>query len=317
MSKLTTDEKILKVTVDGEGFVWTLNGDGTPQATKKDTVEFLKSWMVDANETVRIVGTPINAKLTLDLFEMRLRGVFESLQVCSPMCCENAEERKDPAILLHSMRTYNRPPSLGGWHEFDLKDTPSYILAQHFRTQDSLTPEMQGVLRNHPAYDAVAFATELDEESLARLFGFLIDPRWYVDPNDPDRTSRYEQFLCLNPKSVAQANHQDATWRTNRCRLVQDCWKKRHNPQATEKSLYPRLFIWRVWLSQGGNFKGDLAASKHLAHFVRQAWAQAMYNGPLSDRLFVPKYFFFCEDEHKAYEDYLAQLKLKRSNTDG
>ena len=314
MAEAIVDEKTLKVTLDNDGLVWVLNGDGIPQPTKCDTEAFLKSWRIEANERIRLPGTAQNAKLIVELYEQRLRGAFDSLQVCSPLCCESADERKDPAVVLLSMRQFSPAKSLGGWHEFGLKDLPSYMMAAHFFKHDDATPETLMLLRGHPAYSALSFAACLDEQAIARLIGTVIDPRWYVDPNDPDRNSRYEQFLCLNPKSVSQANHQDATWRTHKYRLVQDCWQIQEPEKELLKCPAPRLFIWRAFYQAGCNIKGDLTASKHFAHFVRQVWTQAVYNGPGPERLFVPKYFFFRDDEVKAYEEYMAEQKLKQKD---
>jgi hypothetical protein len=310
MAKATThtDLDTLKLTVDERGHVWYLRGDSMPRNSGYDVTSFLKSKFLEESKNIRVVGISANSELLHCLYEKRLQGEIESLQVCSPLCCESAEDRKDPQLLLFRMRSYNLPSSLGGWHEFGIKDYPNYLLAEHFNRQPEATDYVRRVVTAHAAWPALSFIESLDVDVCAKLLALLIDPRWYIDTDtDPNRGSRMEQFLGLNPRTQASLARSELNWRSRRCKLVLDCWKTVSQSKLTISS--PRNFLWRAWASKGGGDRGDLIASKLFISFLRLTWTQAMCDGPQADRLFVPKFFFAREDECRAYEEHIKKFK--------
>lgn len=299
------DTEFLKVTVDDQGVVWCLSGDQMPRCSGLRVPQFLESSVLGPDVSVRMVGSAANAELLIDLFERKLRGGLHGLQVCSPLCCESAAERKDPELLLYSMRSFGLPPSLGGWHEFDIKDYYSYALASHFHRALAAGEYTRKLLGGHPVWPALSFIAGLDIDACARLLATVIDPRWYIDASgDPNRGSKLEQYLGLNPKTQANLDRGNSP-QQSRCRLVLACWKT----EDPKKPIGPRFFLWRAWAARGGGTKGDLVASKLFIAYLRQVWAQAVCNGPQASRLFVPEHFFVNADEVMAYREHMARVK--------
>jgi hypothetical protein len=303
------DTDFLKVTVDGHGVVWYLNGDQMPRSSAKSIEAFVDSSHVTADTGIRVVGLPVNAELLIRLFERKLRISLPSLQVCSPLCCESAEERKDPELLLYSMRSFGVSPSLGGWHEFDLKDYHSYTLASHYYRTLGPDDYSRQVMIGHSAWPALSFISGLDSDACSQLLATIIDPRWYIDAAvDPNRGSKLEQFLGLNPKIQVQLGaNKSSSLQHARCRLVLHCWKT----ESPKRPIGPRSFLWRAWAGRGGGYRSDLVASKLFISFLRQTWLQSVCNGPQANHLFVPEYFFVHPDEIVAFK---AHMDRRRSN---
>jgi hypothetical protein len=296
MLGLATDLQAVKVTTDPAGLVWYLDGLHLPQPTRLSVDEFLKQplpW--GPARLVRAPGMARNARLLLAIYREIMAGntLFSGLEVCSPLCCVNTEQRNDPAVLLFKTRSFDPPVSVGGWHSFGPEDLRAYLLA--YFQQNELPGDQDDVaevLHSHPAWRALSFVAGLNTAAAAQLLGLIIDPRWYIDPADPDQTNKLPQFLGLDPRAQAQqtAGNIDPGGRAERNRLVLSCWKTGEPPQPTE--LRPGQFLWKVWYAKGGGARGDLAASKRLVDYLRQTWTAALCRGAQAARLFVPEFFF-------------------------
>lgn len=303
MTSLAVDCKSLKLTVAENGDVWVLEGDGMPVCTGLSVDEFIAH---DGWERLRVVGTAANAHLILRLYA-RAKG-RQPVEVCSPLCCESAEDRRDPEVLLYSMRFFEGAPSVGGWHAVGSRDIPSYLLAAHFQKNETVGPQQLQAFSVHPAYPALSFVQGIDSDACCHLLAEIVDPRWYIDLGDPDRGSRLGQFLGLNPRTQAGVGREEESWRHDRCKRVLTCWRT-GSPPGRLQELGPRQFLWRVWHARGGGVKGDLAGSKLFVAFLRAAWTDAVCQGPKAGHLFVPEIFFQHEDEAKAYREHLQARK--------
>jgi hypothetical protein len=308
MGKIATDTATLKVTCH-QGLIWYLRGDGMPANSRQSVYDFMSSQTLADADTVRVAGTSGNANLLVELYEQRLRGRFSSLQVGSPLCCESADGRRDPEVLLFAMRRFSLPPSLGGWHEFNLKDYSSYLMAAELLRHKHVTDLMRQNLRGHPTWPSLSFVEGIDVDACCLLISVILDPRWYVDTNgNPNSGSRLEQYLGLSPKTQAAVARGDKSWRADHCQIVMNCWRRQSDPISV--SMSSRSFLWRTWAEKGKGVKGDLAASKHFIAFLRLTWIQAMSEGPQMPYLFVPNYFFDSRrpDETTAYIKHVMGL---------
>ena len=306
MNPTTADDHALKLSVDNDNLIWYLEGDGLPRHSNNEVDQFLDGRILRQYDHVRVVGLAANSVLLLRLFELKQRGFLKSLEVCSPLCCESAEDRRDPEVVLFNMRDYRLAASLGGWHEFSGRDAMSYLLAAHFQRSREVTDEQRRVLLRHPAWPALRFIKPLDSDACCKLLGLLIDPRWYIDSDEPNRSGKIEQFLGLNPTAQAANECADEPWSHERCRLVQSCWRVGQVPGRIQ-DMNARHFLWRAWLGRGGGLKGDLAASKLFISFLRQTWTEALCDGPKRGRLFVPEYFFAGKDEAEAFKTHMKK----------
>jgi hypothetical protein len=301
------DSDILKVTSAEDGVIWYLEGSGMPHYSGVDAATFLESSIFRTAACVRVIGTASNARLILQLYGHKLNNVLRSLEVCSPLCCESAEDRRDPEVTLYNMRSFTAPGSLGGWHEFGPKDIFSYTLAAHFHTTDKVGDDQRKMMALHPAWPALSFVAGVDQDACAQLIGTLIDPRWYIDTDDPDRCSKLEQFLGLNPVVQGELEHKNQERHRN-YRVVLKCWKN-GSPPGRLQDLTPRHFLWRAWHSKTGGHKGDLVASKFFVSYLRAVWTDAICAGTKAGRLFVPEYFFLRPDEAKAYRAHVEKMR--------
>lgn len=309
MVKMIVDSDALKLTVDARGIVWYLNGQGMPHCADVSDWDFLQSSVLQAAKQVRMVGSANNAELINHLYELKLKSELESLQVCSPMCCDIAEDRNDPAVVLFKMRNFNLAASLGGWHEFGRKDYPGYLLSAYYQKQKSASDYTRQATYSHVAWPAISFIENINTDALSKLLALLLDPRWFVDMAESGCGSHLEQYLGLNPRTIAASDVDGKDPKVSRCQLVLDCWKTTPTSGVTPATSIPRNFLWRVWAERGGGVRGDLAASRLFVLFLQETWTKAMCNLSQARRLFVPRYFFTAQEEADAYEDHEKTFK--------
>ena len=311
MVKMIVDADALKLTVDDTGIVWYLHGEGMPHCSDLSDWDFLQSPILQNVKQVRMVGSSNNAELLHKLYELKLKQELNSLQVCSPMCCDIADNRNDPGVVLFKMRNYKLAPSLGGWHEFGRGDFPSYLLAAYYKRHNKAADYTKQATLSHVAWPALSFIENLNIEAVGKLFAALIDPRWFVDVADIDSGVRLQQFLGLNPRSVSATESSVKDPRVERCQLVLSCWKTTPDGSITPATSIPRNFLWRLWANTGGGCRGDLAASKFFVEFLRLTWTKAVCCTVQANHLFVPKFFFDQKDEIEAYEEYEKTFKTQ------
>lgn len=300
-----SDDIYVKLTVDPQAIVWYIIGDQMPKCSGLFVDDFIASEFLSEGASVRVAGTPANASLLIALYEQKLKVGFDSLQVGTPLCCESADERKDPQVLLYNMRSLDISPSLGGWHEVDLDDYTTYLLASYYYEDHTPGENTRAVIIGHPAWPALSFIGSLDIDACAQLIATVVDPRWYIDvTSDPNRGSKLEQYLGLNPKIYSQIDGPHKSDQHKRCRLVQRCWKAKEIVNFRD----PRNFVWRAWASKPEDKRG-LAANKLFISFLRQTWLQGVCRGPQASHLFVPEHFFKQPDEILAYKGHIARAR--------
>lgn len=314
VSKASQELLTLKVTTDEEGSVWYLEGAGLPFNSGKGEVDFVRDHL-GSDHQVRVVGTHGNAALLLELYRVLKKGELASLEVCSPLVCESPEDRRDPELLLYYARSFASPSSLGGWHHFTDKDFFSYALCRAFQLSPDITPWVEETAMKHPAWPSASFVDGLSPGDFARLAALVLDPRWYIDPDEPGRGSRLEQYLGLNPRTQSLvSNNKPGGWLSDRCKLVRQCWHNERILIRTGRScgkstaptqFAPNQFLLRVMQARGYGTRGELGASRHFVEFVRYTWLNSVCASPKVGHLFVPEYFFEKPDEVEAYRDHL------------
>jgi len=325
-----TDVMSLKLHVDSD-VVWVLAGQGLPTCTGQRVVDFFGTDMLKNCDRVRVVGNADNAALIVALYTLKLRKEIESLEVVTPLVCSTYTERQDPEFVLYSMRNFTRSPSLGGFHEVTNLDYPAYALINELYNQEythgfKLTELSRRYLEAHPAWPALSFLRFIDEVKCAHLIANIIDPRWYIDPCNPDRVAKLESWLGLNPKTQAGVfDSKQSKWRYhNRCSLVFNCWFDTslsleaednfkefgvspwdEDMQNCPVGMAPCDFVWRVW---GANktkpITAGLRASQMFVRFLRNTWLSALYTGSKTAGpfpLFWPADFFKHAVEAAAY----------------
>ncbi len=202
------------------------------------------------------------------------------------------------------------PGSLGGWHEFNELDYPSYFLAMQYAGGADFE-SVRPILDSHPVWKSLKFISHLNEEKCSRLFALLLDPRWYIDPTEPEKNTKLESYLGLTPKIQQRvtAGDKDQGKLYDKCKLVMDCWRT-GRPTSKEEYRDPCNFIWRIHASEDNPYKADLRASQAFVAFLKGIWLSELYKDRASvsmDGLFVPEYFFNNPDEIDAYKEHIAR----------
>ncbi len=293
----------LRYCLDEEGVVWFMPGSASPRSSNQSFDEFFDSRKTLKYENVFTYGSRATSGELVKLYIQKLRGGIGGFKVCSPTVCQSSGH---PNAILISMYKANTPSSLGGWHEFDEFDYISYYLSSKIQQSDnSVDDDCRRILKDHVVWPLLSFIDHLDVDNVIRLLSMIIDPRWYVDPEHPNRSSRLESYLGLHPKTQIGVSIGKATWRLHdRCKLVMNTWKTKICNPAN-----PSHFLWRIWDKHGRGPKADLKASQYFINFLRSCWSAAIYkNVSAGEPLFIPDYFFKNKEESHAFDDHLAKF---------
>ena len=310
----------LKLHTDPDGVVWYLEGQGIPVCSGVDVDTFLVTNRPQESMLVHIIGTHQNVNLILELHLLRHDDPNFRLYVCTPALCHTEAERRDPEIALIRARRYMLPGSLGGWHRFGYNDYPVYALAYLIDTEaDPSVDHLSQLLGSHVIWPALSFAN-VDEVACAKLVAQILDPRWFIDLQHPDRTSRLESYLGLRLRdgvhTRSDGNH--ATSDDGNClpdprsRAVVNCWlPSLEETLDTDRGLkYPENFLYRIWVHHAldGPVKAQLRVSQAFVRFLRHVWLDALYKG--GDGLFAPEHFFKHEYEVEGFKEHMSSFKV-------
>jgi hypothetical protein len=126
--------EVLKIQVDPSGNVMCCRAGEMPTATASSVTNFVNRVVIPEDTIVRIIAMKINIPLILQMHERKLSGNIKSLQVCSPFTVGQTGgfNRRPDIAMMDSDNWIGWPASLGGWHEFDDQDYPSYYLNSIF-----------------------------------------------------------------------------------------------------------------------------------------------------------------------------------------
>lgn len=297
--------------VDGEGYVWYASDEHMPIPSMNKVGDFMRNLPIGPGDQIKVIGCADNVDLLLRLYDSKLNKKLASLQVCTPTVCPTVGRRKQPEIaLLDSNQWQGWPASLGGWHEFGEDDFPAYYLARNFSLGlDRLPDIIWKIGRSHTAWRALSFIPHLNEEYCYRLIASMLDPRWFIDPEEPEKNSRLEGFLGLTPRTqfnVSGGGNDKTVQGFNNCTTVLRTWKC-GKPVSKAEYAQPGNFLWRIHATEGTGYKADLRASQVFVSFLKNVWLNELYKNRVrvGDSLFVPEYFFRTKEEANAFKEHM------------
>jgi hypothetical protein len=301
------DATTLKLHTAPDGTVWFADGTHAPIASGLSIEEFVDTIRNRQHPFVRILGASINAKLATAVWPLCRNG--GRLQVASPTICESAAELVTPEVALYRTRQVCLTSSLGGWHDFTTSDYSSYALVTRIQKDGDVSQAAVEILKHHPAWCALKFIRGVSDYWAAWVLRFIVDPRWFINPEYPDRIGRLRSFLGLRP-STQRAITCDGSILTGaaqiRCRAVRNAWKSRM-PRGVQWED-PQNFLWRIWRSAGEGSNGDLKASQKFLIFLRHTWLDAMQRNTTSGvrgPLFLPDMLLHGDREIDAFQRYM------------
>lgn len=286
--------------------------------------ELLRPDRLQMANTFCLVGTPQNADLICRLYEAHGETSFPTtIKLASPAA---ADEPDDGTV----------PPSLGGWHTMTDADYATYRLIE---AQLHEEPEYHHSywLKLHPAYAALSFLPSLRPEAAIDLLGKIVDPRFHVDPAQPDRLARLRAFLGLNGQPALRgAAAYDAGCASDQRYSLLDAsvvfatWSDGYADAIAKPALAPREFLFRVMKSVKADTRAEalLKASHVFVRFLRDVWLDQLtpprkYHSDgvhpprltadpaagYCPQLFVPRLFFGQRDEAEAWEEHVRSLR--------
>jgi hypothetical protein len=183
-------------------------------------------------------------------------------------------------------------PSVGGWHELGESDYVGCLWA----TRGAAAAPVEA----HPAWRAVSFVSGCNAGAFKALVSELRDPRWYIDPADPDSLDKYFAYLGLNPRVMDRLCRGILSGACAlRCWLTLNCWGREF---AQAQRLLPddaRGFLYRIYVHHGETSKAVLRASQKFAVFLRAVWLTS-----LTGRKLLPDRFF-RPDEAEAFMTWM------------
>lgn len=279
--------------------IWYLSGEASPVCSGERYGNFVCSTVLRRAEHVRVVGSPANADIVIDLWQRRVKGNLRSVQLCSPSVTETRTMLDDPQTALYALKVFGNVPSLGGWRDVETADLASFRLAASSGFDRRL-------LASHPVYRSLTFLANLDESALFDLLSAVIDPRWYVDPAEPDSPQRLLDFLGISHRNYLKLQRYQAPT-SDQERLagrVRDAWICGKSAQTH----LPGAFVVRSGYCVKGIVERELMSSMIFVDFLRQVWLNTLESSHRG-RLFVPELFFTEKGVAEAFRAHLGTAR--------
>ena len=307
-----SDEDVLTLHVDQDGVVWFADGDRTPIRSGADVAEFTATIAQRSPLFVRALGTHQNAVLIGKLYPWCSTSGGQ-IEVATPRLCRSATELLTPEMALLRSRMSRLPPVLGGWHEVTAVEYPTYALISALAETQRYDDRIEYLLMRHPLWHDLQFIYDVQAEWAAWMIAFIIDPRWHVDRQHPDRVRRLCNFMGLSPRVQRRLGGQlTRAGKDARCHATLMTWKGGAIPEAAMLADDPGCFLHRIARACNGGCQGDLRASGKLMTYVRQTWLQNLAAGTrYSDResLFAPNMYFKTQAEVAAFTAHAARRR--------
>ena len=327
MGALTNEINTLKLYTSFDDEVWHIAGNGVPMSSGYSYDEFCDNpRLINKKSVVRLVGSARTAQLISKLYLAKQVGDIADLQVCSPQVETFNLDEYSPEKVLMNMRRWDYSPSVGGFHKVQTSDFLVYSIISIISNIDNYkdtSEQIQLLYKSHPMYKILSFVPFLNLEACAYLLAMIVDPRWYVDLNNPNKLANY--FECLGVSSLKTPNEATGP----------------HNPNFIFKKVDKRNTVLRAWRNDlnadknlSSNFlantysdvrstfaakkikgselsfdEADLATSQKFLSFVYYMWLDMLYPMPNAWResLFVPTYFFKRKEEVERFNSFFSK----------
>jgi len=279
-------ENPLVLHLDATGHVWSQRAKQSPRRTRLTVTDFIN--YADLQGRVHVIATPENVPLIVSLWKERDRFPEMQLHVGTPRMIEHTVKIGD--ALSAAATAPPLAPSLGGWHPFTDQDAISYELASLYCKDPRYDQRVAELAKQHPVWPLVGFISTINCVGLGYWLGAVRDPRWYVNPKDPNSTSPMEKYLGLWPKLQHQLILDDVKAlrsRTGlRCAITKSCWLPATDAEMAACDLEdPRNFLLRILVARCPEQPavGIIRASQVFTRFVRALWLSQLSGWDLFD----------------------------------
>ena len=200
--------KELRLHVGPDKRIWYAH-DATVRAVDDPPEEFASRPLVKQAQKVMFLGTQANAAMIRAVYISR-KGDIPSrrIMIASPRAALRKGD-ESPETVFSRMATNVWPSSVGGWRMVTSHDFVIYSLiheVQKGRDDKSVRISDSAVLylRQHPAWPAISFIYRHQPVPACLLLTEIIDPRWHIDVDYPDRHAKLRNFLGLSKAANIQ-----------------------------------------------------------------------------------------------------------------
>lgn len=306
MSKTDTerDERTIKAHVDRTGIVWIAEGADPPKSTGANSMQFLTDTRTRKLFRYRVLGTRLNSYLIHGLYSQSYREEIDAVEVASPLAVSRSKCRQHPTETLSAMRLWDRAPSCGGWTKVGKAESVAYALSVELNNRTEHSGEIvANLLCAHPVWRFLEDIPGIRPTHIAMTLALILDPRFFVDPVKPNRSSRLQTYLGLDPKIhryLAGSTQEVAIdiRRQQHAELIATAWVQQLKMFEHEPDCTGSAFLYRTWSKAGCGWKGLLKGSQRLISYIKHLWLDSLYKDRAwKDPLFVPEYFFKEERE--------------------
>lgn len=326
MGALIDDTATLKLYTTLDGEIWYISGSGTPRPSGYSYFEFCKKpKMVNKKSVVRVVGSANNAALIISLTNLKYSGAISDVQVCSPQVEKINLDEYSPEKVLLNMRKWKYPPSVGGFHSLTQDDICVYAMIEITRQNSdiSVVKKLADLFKNHFMCEVLKFIPFLHMESCALLISTIIDPRWYVDINAPNKLANL--FDCLGIAGIKASDETEHIGnphaggsKLEKRNIVLMAWR---NDLNVEKD-FTSNFLIQTYASARETFlprkskpgdvpfdEADIATSQKFISFIHGMWLDKLYPmpNPWNEPMFVPEYFFRSKEEVERFKTFFCK----------
>lgn len=180
--------------MDSEGTIWGMTPQGIAKPVKlRDLEELLRVG------NYRVVGLPINYGLITELHALLMRKKAKAqIWIGSPEVCPG--KNCQPAPLLSCLSVLEVHDNLHHrWHPLSSETYNNFLLlrALHDEGFSDLTA---AIYNSHCLKPFCQFAGLTDWQLAVNVIASIGDPRWYLNPKRPYRTTKLESYFGLIPR---------------------------------------------------------------------------------------------------------------------
>ncbi len=296
---------------DGEPLIWTASGSRTPDERPTHGSDFIFEVLQGKHGFyLRILPLQQACRFICELYEaLRQNASRVKIHLATPDMCPDAQTKFDPQLALQRMRRFRRPRSLGGWSELTEKQLQSYRLGAEVWDENIVrkthsycnlytgwkpqcgetAPEyyervLPQLLEKHPVYRDLSFLGTLDPLYAARVVGTVLDPRWFVDPEHPDRTAALRNYMGLMPNAFLRVLAAETTgerlqnryWR-GYCSLK--AWYTKPDAELGADVWRPENFLYRRARRYADRKMGLVRATQAFLSYLTRAWLDRLVDG--------------------------------------
>jgi hypothetical protein len=243
--------------------------------------------------------------------------------------------------------------SVGGWRPFTASDYVTYSIVHELRLLDSNRLEPPGyhsnqflerLLRAHPAYPALSFLRAAVGPA-CQLIRHLLDPRWFMDPRNGERTKPLYSHFGLDWRSRenldAILNDRARTAAQHRLRALYDTWAGGQHCISVKGSQdnFVKEFTINCYQEQleSGRGRSEAECCNRAVRrgaclalrFIREVWLDGLFpprryryvatgvstsrlvmepSATYAPQLFVPEHFFCRDEERRQWYAHAGEL---------